>query len=129
MGDGCRRLGLLVKQAREEKGWTQQELADEMDVDVRTVQRLEEGLVNPTLTAVAGYFFLLNISPNVATYEDSVEDALKMDHIYRELQELSEEQFARLWESACHIRKWRGNHPEIVTLEDYRRVMREGKGD
>ena len=36
MGDGCRRLGLLVEQAREEKGWTQQELADEMNVDVRT---------------------------------------------------------------------------------------------
>ena len=86
-----------------------------------------KGLENPKLIAVAGYFLLLNIFPNVATYEDSVEEALKMDHIYRELQELSGEQFARLWESACHIRRWRENHPEIVTLEDYQRVM--GKGD
>lgn len=129
MGEGCRRLGLLVKQAREEKGWTQQELADEMDVDVRTVRKLENGEGNPTLTAVAGYFFLLNISPNVATYEDNVEDALKMDRIYRQLQELSGEQFTRLWESASHMRRWRENHPEIVTLEDYQRVMGERQGD
>lgn len=31
-------FGKLVEQAREEKGWSQQRLADEVDVDVRTVK-------------------------------------------------------------------------------------------
>lgn len=58
-----------------------------------------------------------------------MEDTLKIDHIYRELQELSGEQFASLWEPAVHIRKWKGNCSKIVTLEDYQRVMGEGQED
>ena len=34
--------GLLVKQAREEKNWTQQDLADEVDMDVRTIKKIEK---------------------------------------------------------------------------------------
>lgn len=30
---------IAIKQVREEKGWTQQELADEMDMDLRTVRK------------------------------------------------------------------------------------------
>ena len=41
--DDYKRMGLLIKQAREEKGWTQQELADAMDVDVETVSKQEIG--------------------------------------------------------------------------------------
>lgn len=123
MGEGVKRFGLLVKQAREEKGWTLQELADELDLDVRTVQKLEQGEGNPSLTVAANYFFLLNISPNVATYELDVEAALKMDRLYRELQGLSSEQFELLIDTVRHARAWRENHPEIITLEDYGKLM------
>ena len=33
--------GLLVKQAREEKQWDQQYLADELDIDIRTLKKIE----------------------------------------------------------------------------------------
>ena len=32
----------IIKEAREAKGWTQLQLADALDVDVRTVRRLED---------------------------------------------------------------------------------------
>ena len=32
--------GLIIKQAREEKNWTQQYLADEIDIDIRTLRNL-----------------------------------------------------------------------------------------
>ena len=40
--------GLLVKQAREEKQWDQQYLADELDIDIRTLKKIEAGK-NPVL--------------------------------------------------------------------------------
>ena len=37
-------LGLLVKQAREEKEWDQEYLADELGVDIRTVRKIERNI-------------------------------------------------------------------------------------
>lgn len=51
-------LGRIIKQAREEKGWTQQELADEMDIDLRTVRKVEDGKGNPLATVLASYIYL-----------------------------------------------------------------------
>ena len=39
-------LGLLAKQAREEKEWDQEYLADELDIDIRTVRKIESGQGN-----------------------------------------------------------------------------------
>ena len=35
--------GRIIKEAREARGWTQLQLADALDVDIRTVRRLEDG--------------------------------------------------------------------------------------
>lgn len=115
----CEMFGLLVRQAREEKGWTQQELADQMGIDQDTVTELEEGSGNPSMEMMAGYFFLLNISPNITVYEDTAEDALRLNRIYRELQVFSQEQIDRLYNSVTHIKKWHKDHPDVVTLDDY----------
>lgn len=50
-------LGLVIRQAREEKNWTQKELADKIEVDVETGIELESGRANPNMTEAAGYFF------------------------------------------------------------------------
>lgn len=119
-------LGLIIKQAREEKGWTQQELAEKLEISVDEVCEHEKGGGNLDFTTVAEYFFLLNISPNITIYEDDLDDALRMDRLYRELQELTQEQFDRLVESATYIRQWRKNHPDAVTLEGYWDTFKEG---
>ncbi len=112
-------LGKIIKQAREEKGWSQQELAKNLGITVEEAKNHEEGKGDIDTTTTAAYFFLLNISPNIAIYEDDVDDALRMDRMYREFQTLSQEQFARLCDSAAYIRRWRKNHPGAVTLEEY----------
>ena len=35
--------GLLFKQAREDLGYSQQFVADELEIDIRTIKRLEAG--------------------------------------------------------------------------------------
>lgn len=113
------RLGLVVKQAREEKGWSQEELASNLEIDVGEVSELEAGNGNPEYTTLAGYIFLLNICPDVIFHEDDAEHAMKMDHLYRELQSLSKDQFEKLIGSVRHIRRWREDNPNVDTLEDY----------
>ena len=113
------RLGLVVKQAREEKGWAQEELANRLEIDVGEVSELEAGNGNPEYTTLSGYIFLLNICPDVIFREDDAEHAMKMDHLYRELQGLTKDQFEKLIGSVRHIRRWREDNPNVDTLEDY----------
>jgi len=39
----------VLRQAREERGWTQRRLADELSVDVQTVSSWERGIRSPLL--------------------------------------------------------------------------------
>lgn len=119
-------LGALVRQAREEKGWTRQELADKMGTNEEEIGRLEDGEEDFTMAAAAGYFFLLDISPNITIYEDDMDEALKLDRIFRELQQFKPEQVDRLCESVRHIMRWRADHPDVVTVEDYWKATETG---
>jgi DNA-binding XRE family transcriptional regulator len=78
-------FGKLVEQAREEKAWSQQRLADEVDVDVRTVKKLESGTGNPPMEVVLKYHLFLEYFSRYAVNHDPCEAGLKLDHIYREL--------------------------------------------
>ena len=122
-------LGLIVRQAREEKNWTQQELADKMGIPVDEVIELENGNADPSMTETAGYFFLLNISPDITMYEDNAEDALRMNRLFRELQTLTPDQFDRVCKSASHIRLWYENHPDVITLDDYWKAIEKEVAD
>jgi transcriptional regulator with XRE-family HTH domain len=44
-----KRLGLLIRKKRIEKGLTQLELADLMNLDYQYISRIERGLISPTL--------------------------------------------------------------------------------
>ena len=118
-------LGKLVEQARTEKGWTQLQLADEAGVDVRTIKKVESGTGNPAMDTIIRYIFLLNISPAIMFNQDPCEDGLKMDRLYRELISLSPAEIDLVCKSALHLSKWKENHPDVETLEDYYRVMAE----
>ena len=120
-------LGKLVEQARIEKGWTQLQLADESDVDIRTITKVESGTANPAMDTLTKYIFLLNISPAVLFNQDPCEDGLKMDHLYRKLISLSPAKIELVCKSALHLSKWKENHPDVETLEDYYRVMAESQ--
>jgi hypothetical protein len=47
------------------------------------------------------------------------EEGILMDHLFRQLLNLKPEHIMMVCESAVHIRKWRDNHPDVLTLQDY----------
>ena len=60
--------GLLVKQAREEKQWDQQYLADELDIDIRTLKKIEAGKSDISFDTLSSLIHLLEISPKILFY-------------------------------------------------------------
>ena len=63
-------LGLLAKQAREEKEWDQEYLADELDIDIRTVRKIESGQGNIAYDLLTEIIHTLEICPQVLFYVD-----------------------------------------------------------
>jgi len=45
----CKAIGLNLRRIREEKGWTQEELAEKADVHVSYIGQIERGLRYPSL--------------------------------------------------------------------------------
>ena len=78
-------LGLLAKQAREEKEWDQEYLADELDIDIRTVRKIESGQGNIAYDLLTEIIHTLEICPQVLFYVDEADKGMKMDRLYREL--------------------------------------------
>ncbi len=56
-------LGRRVAEIRQKRGWTQQELADELDVTLRYVQAVEGGKQNLSLRSVAAFSVALGVPP------------------------------------------------------------------
>ena len=78
-------LGLLVKQAREEKEWDQEYLADELGIDIRTVRKIESGQSNVAYDLLSKIIHALEICPQILFYVDEAEKGMKMDRLYRGL--------------------------------------------
>lgn len=57
-----KRFGSRVRLFRMEKGWTQEILADELEVDRSYVSSLERGLRNPTLKTIARIAAIFRVS-------------------------------------------------------------------
>lgn len=102
--------GLLFKQAREEKGWDQQYLADEINVDVRTIRKIEAGKSDIQFDILSALIQTLKVSPQILFYADQTEKGIKMDRIYRELLQLPVKDIYMVTESAIRVRKWLDKH-------------------
>lgn len=58
-------FGLALKREREKLKWTQEELANEIDVDQAYISRVEAGQVNLTLETIEALATALEIDPAV----------------------------------------------------------------
>ena len=119
--------GRVIREAREAKGWTQLQLADELDVDVRTVKRLEEGKTKSSSILFFRCVYVLTLSADICIYAPRDDTGLSMHRIFQELLTLTPEQIDRVYRSARMIRKWHDDHPDIVTWEDYIDYMEEAE--
>jgi transcriptional regulator with XRE-family HTH domain len=57
-------FGIIVKRARQKKKWSQTELAAKVDMDMRTIQRVERGETNLRFHNFCSLLEILNIDPN-----------------------------------------------------------------
>lgn len=119
-----KKLGMLVKQARGEKRWTQQELADNLEIELAEVQAIESGHGNPEYTTLAELVFLLEIGPNILFSEDDEDDSVKLDRLYRELLHLPWKQYEDLVKSVSRQRSWYKEHQDVKSLDDYWETVR-----
>ena len=71
-------LGLLAKQAREEKEWDQEYLADELDIDIHTVRKIESGQGNIAYDLLTEIIHTLEICPQVLFYVDEADKGMKL---------------------------------------------------
>ena len=58
------RLGLKIKEVREQKSMTQQTLSSLCDIDVRTIQRIEKGKQNVSIIMLLNICKALEIDPD-----------------------------------------------------------------
>ena len=112
--------GQLVHQAREERGYSQQYVADEIAIDVRTLKKIEEGKTDPDYRAIYKLIRLLYISPKIMFYAEQSSTGVAMDSEYRRLMRCTPDQIAMITESALHARTWYENHPD-----EYQEFMKE----
>lgn len=83
------RLGTKIKRARERKRWTQQELADRIEVDRKTIDNWENGRTSPrssigALEDVLGVMLTAGEEPG----EESAADvARRLERLLREREE------------------------------------------
>ena len=92
--------GAIIRQAREECGYSQQYVADELNIDVRTMKKIEEGQSEPTFDVLAKLIRTLYISPNILFYAEWSETGLAMDRIFRQLLHFNLEQLKLITEPA-----------------------------
>lgn len=69
-----KQLGLLIRKKRIEKGLTQLELADAMNLDYQYISRVERGLISPTLFWMKKISSALKIpfSELISEFEESI---------------------------------------------------------
>ena len=64
MDDYSISLGNAVKEARTESKLTQEQIADMLDIDSRTISQIERGLGNPKLETLCPLIRILNVDAN-----------------------------------------------------------------
>ena len=60
-----RQFGLALKRERDRLGWSQERLANDIDVDQAYISRVETGQVNLTLETVEALATALHIDPAI----------------------------------------------------------------
>ena len=55
-------FGFHLRKAREKHGLSQQDIADKADIDKKTIQRIENGKLNPSLDTLASIAKGLNLT-------------------------------------------------------------------
>ena len=83
MDDYSIALGNAVKEARTESKLTQEQIADMLDIDSRTISQIERGLGNPKLETLYPLIRILNVDANTVFYSAPRTETPKLDRLMR----------------------------------------------
>ncbi len=83
--DKLQRLGRLVRTARGSCNLTQQELADQTCVGLKTIQQIEKGKMNPSYEILYPIINRLGISTDLLFGEEMTEDEADVQHFLGKL--------------------------------------------
>ena len=89
-------MGQRIKEAREECGLTQQELAEQTGRGLRHLQDIEKGRKNPSFDILASYINRLGIAPNELFYADVPAVEKEVQHLMGKLLACTEDERAIL---------------------------------
>ena len=89
-------LGCVVKDTRIRLGYTQNQLAEKIGVEVRTIMHIENGIANPTWEVVFPLIRALEIDPRLVFYPELNRDDEAMAQIQILLSQCSEEDIRSL---------------------------------
>lgn len=79
-------LGSRIREARKDCGLTQQELAGQTGLAVKTIQDIEKGRKNPTYETLACLLARLGISPNTVFPHKKSVPSEEMKHLFENFQ-------------------------------------------
>ena len=83
MDDYSIALGNAVKEARTESKLTQEQIADMLDIDSRTISQIERGLGNPKLETLYPLIRILNVDANTIFYSAPKTETPNLDRLMR----------------------------------------------
>ena len=89
-------LGIVIKHTRLRLGYTQNQLAEKVGVEVRTIMHIENGLGNPTWEVVFPLIRALEIDPRSIFYPELSREDEAMTHMRILLSSCSEEDIQSL---------------------------------
>ncbi len=84
--DKLAHLGNCIRAARHDCKLTQQELADDCHVAIKTIQNIEKGQMNPSFEILYPIVNRLGISANILFNPDSTEDEEEIQHLIGKFQ-------------------------------------------
>ena len=87
-------MGQRIKEAREECGLTQQELAEQAGRGLRHLQDIEKGRKNPSFDVLVSYISRLGVAPNELFYPDAPAVEKEVQHLMGKLLACTEDERA-----------------------------------
>ena len=96
MYDPMQLLGTAVKNSRQNLGLTQSEVAERIDVDVRTVLKIENQKGNPKMEILYPLIRELRIDPNEVFFPELQEKSVALERFLRFLAQCTEEELLSL---------------------------------
>lgn len=97
--DNLKFLGQRIREARKGCDLTQQELADQTGLSIKTIQDIEAGKKNTTYETLLSLTARLGITLNTLSPSDSSFDDMKLQHLFGKIQSCSPENQEILYET------------------------------